>query len=210
MSGPSDKAADIHAHRARLRRQALRRRERLAEAADAGAARRVMEEGLKLIASLAPAGAVVAGYVPVRGELDIMPLLRALVGRGHDVVLPVVARRDAPLVFRRWRPGMKLKAARFNIPAPPEEAPELTPDIVLTPLAAFDRVGHRLGYGGGYYDRTLADLRASRPAERGDVIAIGCAWAGQEIDCIPTLGTDERLDWILTEKGARRMAAGEN
>jgi 5-formyltetrahydrofolate cyclo-ligase len=115
------------------------------------------------------------------------------------LALPVVERRGAPLVFRRWRPDMALKPGAYGIPAPPEDAPTLTPDIVLVPLVAFDRFGHRLGYGGGYYDRTLARLRAERPVQ-----AIGCAHAAQEVARIPAMATDARLDWLLTERGARR------
>ena len=188
-----------------MRREALQARQKLSAQAGAEAAERARAYGLELIESLAPSG-VVAGYVPVRGELDIMPLLRALAERGYEVALPVVARKKAPLVFRRWRPEAALLEDAYGIPVPKENAPQLTPDIVLTPLAAFDRHGHRLGYGGGYYDRTLAHLRAQRAAQGGDVVAIGCASAGQELERIPTLGTDERLDWILTERGVRRVS----
>ena len=204
MSIPPDKAPGIHGQRARLRRDALRRREELARAAARDHAARARDHGLALVRALAPADAVVAGYVPVRGELDIMPLLHALAERGHVVALPVVARREAPLVFRRWWPGMALRKADYGIPVPPDDAPEVEPDVVLAPLVAFDRKGHRLGYGGGYYDRTLADLRARKAQRGGRLITIGCAHAGQEVDAITVLDTDERLDWILTEKGAWR------
>ena len=189
----------IAAKRAQLRRQALARRARLATELGAEAAARLAEHGMALLRAMPEA--VVAGYVPVRGEIDVMPLLRALHAAGHTLALPVVARRDAPLVFRQWRPGVALEKGAFGIPVPPADAPELRPDVVLAPLAAFDARGHRLGYGGGYYDRTLASLRAQAP-----VLAAGCAYAGQEVPRIPHLPTDEPLDIILTERDIRRRS----
>ena len=188
MASPGEDA------RATLRRQALRRRQQLAEMAEAG--ERLAAHGLALLRAMP--GAVVSGYVPVRGEIDVMPLLHALHAAGHALALPVVAAREAPLVFRRWQPGMALEKGAFGIPVPPATAPEVRPEVVLVPLVAFDAQGHRLGYGGGYYDRTLAALRA-----RGRVLAVGCAHAGQEVPRIPALDTDERLDLVLTEQGAR-------
>ena len=182
--------------RALLRQQALRRRQRLAEKAGAAAGERLVAQGLALLRAMA--GVVVGGYVPVRGEIDVMPLLRALHAAGYALALPVVAAREAPLVFRRWQPGMALEKGAFGIPVPPATAPEVWPEVVLVPLVAFDAQGHRLGYGGGYYDRTLAHLRA-----QGDVLAVGCAHAGQEVPRIPCLPTDQPLDVILTERGAR-------
>ena len=188
MASPGEDA------RATLRRQALRRRQQLAEMAEAG--ERLAAHGLALLRAMP--GAVVSGYVPVRGEIDVMPLLHALHAAGHALALPVVAAREAPLVFRRWRPGMALEKGAFGIPVPPATAPEVRPEVVLVPLVAFDAQGHRLGYGGGYYDRTLAALRA-----QGRVLAVGCAHAGQEVPHIPALDTDQRLDLVLTEQGAR-------
>ena len=190
MTSPDDDA------RALLRRQALRRRRKLAELAGPAAGERLAAHGLALLREMP--GAVVSGYVPVRGEIDVMPLLNALHAAGHALGLPVVVARDAPLVFRRWRPGMALEKGAFGIPAPPASAPEVRPEVVLVPLVAFDAQGHRLGYGGGYYDRTLAILR-----KQGQVLAVGCAHAGQELPHIPALDTDERLDLVLTEQGAR-------
>ena len=183
--------------RERLRQQALQARAQAARRGGEEAALRLMEHGLALLETLP--GKVVAGYVPVRDEADIMPLLHALHARDYTLALPVVERRDAPLTFRRWRPGEALERGAYGIPAPAAGASPVTPDIVLVPLVAFDNFGHRLGYGGGYYDRTLAALRAVRP-----VHAIGCAHAAQEVERIPALPTDARLDWLLTEEGARR------
>ncbi len=193
----SGKDEQARALRERMRQQALQAREEAARRGGAEAAARLAEHGLALLETLP--GRVVAGYMPVRHEVDVIPLLRALHERGYVLALPVVARREAPLSFRRWRPGEALEPGAYGIPAPVTGAPEVVPDIVLAPLVAFDRFGHRLGYGGGYYDRTLAALRVVRPVQ-----AIGCAHAAQEVERIPALPTDARLDWLLTEEGARR------
>ena len=120
----------------------------------------------------APApGTVVAGFWPLPGEIDVRPLLLALLGRGHVVALPDTPARGHGLTFHRWRPGTRLLPARFGTLRPVPDP--VTPDILLVPLLAFDHTGHRLGYGAGYYDRTLAELAGSR--------AIGCAFAAQEV-----------------------------
>jgi len=124
-------------------------------------ARRCMEAvltaALDTILALPP-GAVVSGYWPIRGELDLRPWLAALDACGHGVALPVVVGRDAPLAFRRWRPGARMvRGPAWNIPEP-AEGNLLTPDVVIAPLVGVDAQGYRLGNGGGYYDRTLAHL----------------------------------------------------
>ncbi len=141
---------------------------------------------------------VVAGYWPMAGEADVRPLLEALARRGCPVVLPAVVAKDQPLLFRRWHPGMPLEAGRHGTFHPPPHSPALRPDLLLMPLLAFDRRGGRLGYGGGYYDRTLAALRGERPAT-----AVGIAYAAQEMDALPHEPHDQRLDWVVTETSAR-------
>ncbi|ABD90334.1 5-formyltetrahydrofolate cyclo-ligase [Rhodopseudomonas palustris] len=139
-------------------------------------------------------GKVVAGYFPLRGEFDPRPLLQALAGQGARLALPAIVAPDRPLAFRAWRPGDDLVRGRLNIPEPSSDAATLIPSIVLVPLAAFDRAGHRIGYGGGYYDRSLEALRRD-----GAVTAIGIGFAVQEIPLVPALAHDARLDLVLTE-----------
>ena len=154
----------------------------------------------------APAGAAIAGYWPIRTELDPRPLLAQAIRRGHPCALPVVTAPDRPLIFRRWRPGDGLVTGPFGVAAPGPGAEEIIPDIVLTPLLAFDRAGHRLGYGAGCYDRTLARLRRRRR-----VLAVGLAYAAQQADRIPVDDNDQPLDWILTEtEGFQRSQNKDN
>lgn len=147
-----------------------------------------------------PAGAVVAGYWPMRGEIDVLPLLAALAERGQVTALPAVIERKAPLVFRRWATGDPLEDGLYGTRHPVAAAEEVRPVCLLVPLLAFDRRGIRLGYGGGFYDRTLAALRASGP-----VVAVGIAYAGQEVESLPAEDHDERLDWVVTEKEVIRI-----
>lgn len=137
---------------------------------------------------------IVAGYWPMRSEIDPRPLMLAFAARGAQLALPVVAARDAPLVFRVWRNGDALIAGPHDTCHPLHAAPQAVPDIVLVPLAAFDRRGHRIGYGGGYYDRTLAALRAAR-----EIVAVGVAFAVQEVETVPASPHDALLDLVLTD-----------
>jgi 5-formyltetrahydrofolate cyclo-ligase len=128
-------------------------------------------------------------------EISTFELFDKLIAEGWTTALPVVIAKDTPLVFRQWAPGDGLVLGRWNIKVPLEEAPEVLPDILLVPLLAFDRKGYRLGYGGGFYDRTLEKLRTLKK-----VTAIGVAYAGQEVDAVPYEEFDQRLDWIMTEQ----------
>lgn len=134
-------------------------------------------------------------------EADPAVLVDVLVRDGFRTCLPVVQPIGNPLVFRAWQPGEPLMARTWGIMEPAESAPLIEPDVLLVPLLAFDRAGARLGYGGGYYDRTLARLRA-----RKTVIAIGLAFAAQELPGVPSDNHDQRLDWVLTESGPVRPA----
>jgi 5-formyltetrahydrofolate cyclo-ligase len=138
---------------------------------------------------------VISAFHSFDTEISTFELFDKLVADGWTTALPVVVAKNTPLVFRQWAPGNALVLGRWNIKVPPEEAPEVLPDVLLVPLLAFDRKGFRLGYGGGFYDRTLEKLRALK-----NVTAIGIAYAGQEVDAVPYEEFDQRLDWIMTEK----------
>jgi len=138
-----------------------------------------------------PPGAVVAGFLSLPGEIAMMPLLRALHRRGHRLVLPETPPLGRPLVFRAWQPGDPLVKEKFGTQRP--TGPERAPDVILVPLLAFNRAGHRLGYGGGYYDRTLPLFPAAT--------LLGCAFAAQEMDAIPVGPYDMRLPAVATERG---------
>ena len=132
-------------------------------------------------------------------EFDIRPLMTRLSEGGHLCALPAVVAPGAALIFRRWQPGDRLAEAGFGTREPGAHAIEVVPDMVLAPLLAFDDAGRRLGYGGGYYDRTLGALRAA-----GRVIAVGVGYQAQRIEEVPSGDGDETLDWIVTEERAIR------
>ncbi|GAB4522209.1 MAG: 5-formyltetrahydrofolate cyclo-ligase [Amphiplicatus sp.] len=182
----------------RILREKMKAERRAAAKVRPDAARHAARNFLEAIA--VPDGAVVALYHPIRDEIDTTPLAEALAARGVALALPVVARRAAPLDFRRYRPGDALVKGAFGVRGPDEKAETLAPDIIIAPLLAFDRAGGRLGYGGGYYDRSLAALRADRP-----VVAVGYAYGAQEVDALPLSPLDQRLDWIITEREAIRV-----
>lgn len=142
-----------------------------------------------------PRGALCAGFWPMGPEIDPRPLLRALAARGHALALPVTPRRGQPLLFRRWRWGEALASGPMGT-RQPAAGETVTPDWLLVPLLAFDQAGRRLGYGGGYYDRTLAGLPAAT--------ALGCAYAAQEIPEVPAGPLDWRLAGVATESGVIR------
>ncbi len=177
-------------------RTAAEARRRAAQAAEPGA-------GLGLTVTFplihwpAP-GAVVSGYWPFRSEIDPRPLMARLAAAGARIALPVTPPKgsDAPLHFRLWDAVDELRPGHFPVHEPPTHAKTVEPDLVLVPLLAFDRRGHRLGYGAGHYDRTLARLRALKP-----VTALGLAFAAQEVDELPAGPHDQRLDGVVTERG---------
>ena len=168
-------------------------RRRLAQAAPDAS-----ERAAVALAAFELAGCTVALYFPQGAELDPAALDARLRGRCVNIALPVAVAKDAPLVFRLHVTGAALRRDAAGVPAPGPEAPEVTPGLVVVPLLAFDATGARLGQGGGFYDRTLAALRA-----RGRVTALGLAYAGQEVERLPAELHDERLDAVLTEVGVR-------
>ncbi len=142
-------------------------------------------------------GAVVSFYWPMGDEADPRTLVNALAARGRTLALPVVGAKRSPLHFRMWREGDPLIVHAFGMHEPGERARAVTPDVLLVPLLAFDARGTRLGYGGGFYDRTLHALKAKR--------AIGVAYAGQEVETLPCQPHDHPLDAVITEKGVRHF-----
>ena len=177
-----------------LRIAALARRDALSEEQRAAGAQSVAKRGLPI--EIKP-GAVVAGYSPIRGEMDPVPLMKNLATLGVQLALPAVTARGKSLVFRAWSPGDRLMLGSLGILEPSPAAAERVPDIMLVPLAAFDRAGHRIGYGAGHYDVTLVHLRKAKA-----IIAIGLAFAVQEIKNVPMQPHDVALDYVLTEKHA--------
>lgn len=148
-----------------------------------------------------PAHSVIAGYAPLKGEVDPLPLLQQLAAMGCDIALPS-AEPGKPLSFRQWRPGAPLTPGLFGAREPHRTAPGLRPNLLIVPLVAFDSDGWRLGRGGGFYDRTIAELRAAGP-----VVTIGIAFAAQRVPQVPREAHDQRLDWIVTEEGAQASNA---
>ena len=185
---------NIATDKATLRREALARRHAAAKHG-MHAAESLRDRFLSAIPL--PPAAVVSGFWPMGDEIDIRPLLEVLIARGHPVALPTVVRRGEPLLFRAWLPGDALIAGALGTSVPSKDKPELRPQIVITPLLAFDARGYRVGYGAGYYDMTLAQLRAD-----GNVVAVGVGYDAQEVDAVPIEGWDQPLDWIVTDRRA--------
>lgn len=174
------------------RRAALARRDALPPAEREAAAAMLAAQPIPIAIAR---GAIVAGYAPIRSEIDPRPLMQKLAADGATLALPVVTDKLLPLVFRKWALGDALRPGPYGIAEPAKDAEPVTPDVLLVPLAGFDRTGHRLGYGAGHYDRTIRVLRAHKTA------IIGLAFAAQETDNILSAAHDERLDMVLTERG---------
>ena len=175
-----------------LRQAALARRDALPADERAQAAARIGAQPLPVPIA---APTIVSGFCPMRSEIDPWPLMRQLAARGATLALPLVQGRGSPLVFRAYAFGDPLKSGTWGIQEPLSEAPLVAPDLLIVPLAAFDRRGHRIGYGAGYYDMTLRQLRAQK-----SIVTIGLGFAVQEIPAVPATPHDERLDLVLTER----------
>jgi 5-formyltetrahydrofolate cyclo-ligase len=184
-------ALSIDQRKVTVRRESVARRDAIPPAERAKAAERIAARPFPV--AIAP-GAIVSGFSPLKSEINPVPLMRKLADAGARLALPVVAGRGKPLIMRAWAFGEPLDRGVWGIREPKAEAPEVAPDILLVPLLAFDRQGRRLGYGAGYYDMTIAKLRAMKA-----VLAVGIAYAAQEIDAVPVTPRDARLDLVLTE-----------
>jgi 5-formyltetrahydrofolate cyclo-ligase len=178
--------------KAQLRRDAAARRDALPADQRAAAAAAIAARPLPV--EVAP-GAVVSGFSPLKSEINPVPLMRAFAAAGAQLALPVVAGKGKPLTMRAWNFGDPLDAGVWGIREPKASAPEVFPDILIVPLLAFDRARQRIGYGAGYYDMTIGRLRIMKP-----VVAIGMAYAAQEVDRVPSTPRDAALDLVLTER----------
>jgi 5-formyltetrahydrofolate cyclo-ligase len=188
------------ASKSALRAAAIARRALLSPPERAAASEKLAAADLSFLSPRA--GSIVSGFSAMPEELDVFPLLERLTGAGCRACLPVMQGKGKPLLFRAWAPGDDLDIAMWGIRQPKAEQPAVDPDILLVPLLAWDAQGWRLGYGGGFYDRTLRGLRARKA-----IVAVGVAFDGQQVDAVPHLDYDERLDWVLTPGGPRRFAA---
>jgi 5-formyltetrahydrofolate cyclo-ligase len=178
--------------KAELRAEALHRRDALPAAMRAGAAEQIATRAFPLPIAK---GTIVAGFMPMKTEINPLPLMRKLAEAGAQLALPAIAGRGQPLVMRAYAFGDELARGQWGIREPKPDAAQVDPDILIVPLAAFDRRGHRIGYGAGYYDMIIKALRAKK-----DITAVGIAFAAQEIREVPATPRDERLDFVLTER----------
>jgi 5-formyltetrahydrofolate cyclo-ligase len=182
---------DTTSPKAELRNEALARRDALPAETRAAAAEAIAARPFPVDV----AGRIVSGFMPMKSEINPLPLLRKLVEQGASLALPAIAGRGKPLIMRAYAFGDEFARGQWGIREPKPEAPEVAPDILIVPLACFDRAGHRIGFGAGYYDMTINALRAKKK-----VTAIGIAFAAQEIPQVPATPRDARLDLVLTER----------
>lgn len=201
MASEDAAGESLAAEKKRLRLLALGRRAAMGEDARRMASEAAAEHAVSALGDVT--GRTISLFCAFRDEIDTAPLANKLRGRGVHLALPVILGRGQPLLFRRWLADDTLvPAGAFRIPEPSAEAGEVVPDILMVPLAAFDRRGYRIGYGAGFYDRTLALLRAERP-----VRALGYAFACQEVDTVPVEPHDEPVDMMITEREHRCVMA---
>ena len=187
-----DISTDIQNRKAELRSVALTLRDALPPIVRQAAADAIAKRPLPV--AVTP-GVIVAGFSPMKTEINPIPLMRKFAEAGCRLALPCIVGRGHALIMRSWDFGAPLESGQWGIREPVKDAAEVAPDILIVPLAAFDRAGNRIGYGAGYYDMTLAALRAKK-----SVVAIGIAFAAQEVGRVPATDRDERLDFVLTER----------
>jgi len=180
--------------KAKLREEAKARRARM-RAEEAAAAALAVRDRVLGSALVPPATTTVSGFWPIGDEFDPRPLMEALAARGHRLCLPVVVGKGRALAFRAWAPGDPLERAGFGLSVPAWDAAPAIPRFLIVPLLAFDRRGYRIGYGAGFYDRTIAELKS----HASPVVAVGVGFALQEVPEVPALAHDQRLDAIATE-----------
>ncbi len=187
--------ADIAAQKQAMRQAAMVTRKGAHAAADgAGAAAAVhVLDWLKTVADVR----YISGYMPIYSEIDVLPAMQALFAQGYKISVPVIVAKATPLKFRTWTPDAKMVAGPFGARVP-ESGDWHRPDMLLCPMLAFDAAGQRMGYGGGFYDRSIAELRAEKP-----VRALGFAYAAQQVGRVPCAATDQALDGVVTERGIK-------
>jgi len=178
----------------KLRAEALERRKAAFAQHGAEASRKIAAHGVDFLG--ATPGSIVSGFAAINDEINPAPLMTWLQAEGFRLALPVMQGRGKPLLMRAWTPGDAMNLAAWGIAEPMDDKPAVDPDIVLVPLLAFDARGYRLGYGGGFYDRTLQRLRKLKP-----IVAVGLAYDELRVDAVPAESYDERLDWVLTPSG---------
>src|SRR6476659_10313407 len=175
-----------------IRKDAILRRDALPAAERAKAAEIIATRPFPVAMN---AGMIVSGFMPLKTEINPLPLMRSLAAQGARLALPAIDGRGKPLIMRAFAFGDELASGQWGIREPKADTPDVAPDILLVPLLAFDRTGHRIGYGAGYYDMTIARLRSIKP-----LIAAGIAFAAQEVEQVPVTPRDARLDLVLTER----------
>ncbi len=192
MTGCMPDASEIERQKTLLRTEALARRDALSPEERAAAAEIIAARAFPVPVL---AGAIVSGFMPLKTEINPLPLLRKLADAGAKLALPAIAGRGKPLVMRAYAFGDEFARGQWGIREPKPDRPEVFPDIMIVPLACFDRKGHRIGYGAGYYDMTIRRMRSMKK-----IVAIGFAFAVQEIPAVPATERDEQLDLVLTER----------
>lgn len=186
--------------KADMRAKAKLARKHAAQSHGMRAAEALRAQGLAF-AGVSPT-AIVSGYFAIGDEANITPLMQRLYEEGHRIALPVIIAKARPLEFRAYAPGDPLQNGQWGIQEPAQSAEVVVPDVILAPLLAYDNEGYRLGYGGGFYDRSLEALKAQKP-----VLSIGVAYDEQKVDAVPRDAYDQRLDWILTPSGVKQFSA---
>ena len=185
---------DFSERKRALRRYVLSLREAAHATFGDDAERRLTEH---LLAALPPVcNRAISAYWPMNSEIGVETVLENLNDSGAQCLLPVVVDQGKPLIFRRWHPGMLLVQGAYGTEIPPDEAEVGVPEIMILPVVAYDNFGGRLGYGGGYYDRTLEILRRNR-----DILALGAAFSCQRVERVPLEATDQTMDAVVTEQG---------
>jgi 5-formyltetrahydrofolate cyclo-ligase len=184
-------ADDMSARKRSVRKQFIGVRKAISENKAKEAAQKACEHFLNNV-PISP-DHIVSGYHPIQNEINILPLMEALFHRGHRICLPVIEKKAMPLKFRIWTPECTLMEGEFGALIP-KDGGWIEASLVILPMLAWDRTGNRLGYGGGFYDRTLSVLRARRK-----ILAVGYAFSAQESDSVPVENTDQRLDFLVNE-----------